>query len=322
VPAPASTAPISCYLRAAAVDVRPAGVPRARLRRPRVRRPHAIALSIVGALAGSVRRDTPIATAGSRQQKAVAGLLASAALICALVLTTDAGRRLRAAIPGLPSTDAALRAAGLGIDQVSLTGHRMTFDGDVFDALDLANVRSMVGLDAPAAKRRIERLPWVATAELTRVLPNRLEVRISERKPFAVWRRGDRRFLIDETGRVLSSVAADTRADLPRVSGEGAASEARAVLGLVARYPEIARRLEEAERVAERRWTLRLSGSVVLNLPPDREASALDLIGARPDLARIVAGENCVVDLRAPERVAVRRAASAASGTAPSIGCG
>ena len=66
--------------------------------------------------------------------------------------------------------------------------------------------------------------------------------------------------------------------DLPLISGEGAAAEAEGLLALVARYPGIARRLEEAERVAERRWTLKLSRAVTLVLPADREAAVLEEI--------------------------------------------
>lgn len=235
-------------------------------------------------------------------------LAATLAAGVALAMMTDAGRYARAAASILPTADDAARFIGFGIDQVSLTGQRFTFDGDVFDALDLANTRSLASFDAEAVKSRLERLPWVATADLTRVFPDRLEVRVTERKPFAVWARGDRHYLIDETGRVLSATASTERPDLPRVSGEGAATEARALMTLMDRYPDIARRLTEAERVAERRWTLRLDRGVTLHLPADREAALLQQIAAGGELGRLVAGDNCIIDLRVPERMTVRAA--------------
>ena len=41
----------------------------------------------------------------------------------------------------------------------------------------------MLSFDSRAAQDRIERLPWVERASIERVLPDRLEVRVSERSP-------------------------------------------------------------------------------------------------------------------------------------------
>jgi cell division protein FtsQ len=216
----------------------------------------------------------------------------------------------------LPPSDVLARSLGLGIDEVSLTGHHFAFDGDVFDALDLPNVRTFAGLDARAAKARIERLPWVATAEITRVYPNRLAVRVSERMPFAVWTRGNRRYLIDATGRVLS--AADERAlpALPRVAGEGAAAEAKALFDLLDRYPAVRSRLSEAERVGERRWNLKLERQITLKLPSDGEARILDELARDSELQRLASEANSTLDFRARGRVAVRREAELPSAPA------
>lgn len=202
--------------------------------------------------------------------------------------------------------DAAAASLGFGLDQVSLTGQHFTADSDVFDALDLANVRSIVSFDAKAVRSRLERLPWIATAELTRIYPGGLDVRITERKPFAVWTRGGRNYLIDNTGRVLSPVGDSARLELPHVAGEGAAAAAADLLSLLAGYPAIASRVEEAERVAERRWTLKLSRGVRLVLPADGETAALEEIARGGDLSRLVEGEKITIDLRARGRLAVR----------------
>ena len=87
----------------------------------------------------------------------------------------------------LPAADEIRALAGLGIDQVTLTGHRFTLDRDIFDALDLANAGSLVTFDAGEARSRIEQLPWVSTAAISRVFPGSLDVRITERRPSALW---------------------------------------------------------------------------------------------------------------------------------------
>lgn len=258
-------------------------------------------------LAASAPLHEPLKRKTRRPVRLLAGALVLGLAIGAVV----EGRQLAGG--HLPEIDRAARAMGFGIDQVTLRGHRFSFDRDIFDALDLANVRSFAALDTAAVKARIERLPWIDTAEISRVFPGQLEIRVTERKPFALWTRGERRYVIDKTGRVLAGVSGETLPDLPRVAGEGAAVEAADIFDLVARYPAIGNRLEEAERVSERRWNLKLAGAITLKLPADGEARVLQQLSRDASLASLLTAGNTTIDLRAPGRVAVRRDGPAAS---------
>jgi cell division protein FtsQ len=294
--------------------------------RTRLRRPKSPTIVVDheiedAALAPLATRALHGAPAGRRLRKGAAGTIAAAVITLACLATLYGGRHVSTVMRFLPDVDAMARFAGFGIDQVTLTGYRFALDRDVFNALDLANVRSIVSLDAEAVKDRLERLPWIATAELKRVYPNRLEVRVTERKPFAVWARGDRSYLIDGTGRVLTALGNAKFPDLLLISGEGAATEAAPLMEIVARYPDIARRLSEAERVGERRWTLKLTGGVILKLPPDGEAHVLEAVARDPELGHLVTGAPSIIDFTAPGRVTVR-AAEATPGAGPAAKTG
>src|SRR6185295_10856890 len=130
------------------------------------------------------------------------------------------------------------------------------------------------------------------------------EVHITERTPFAVWRLGGRHYLIDKTGRVLATVPPSMAPALPRLAGDGAAPEAAGLLALLAGYPDLARRIEVAERVGERRWTLRLLGGGAIELPADGVAEALTRATALAAAAR-EAGIDAI-DLRVAGRALVR----------------
>lgn len=193
---------------------------------------------------------------------------------------------------------------GLGLDQVSLVGHRFTTDSDVFSALDLVNVRSQLGLDSRAARQRIERLPWVETAQIFRELPDGLTIAIRERMAAAVWRRDGRDQLIDDTGRVLGPIPLGSRPDLLRVEGEGAEKALPDLLSLLARHETVARRVESVERVGARRWTLHLAGGVTVLLPAtdvERAMARLDTTMVGP----LLAANGALVDMRLPEQLTV-----------------
>ena len=242
-----------------------------------------------------------------------AALLFSAVLAAASVATAVARH-------GLPGADAlaamspvlgdAAQAMGFGLDQVALTGHRFTSDSDVYAALELDRERFLIGYDGAAARLRVEKLPWVERAELTRVWPGQLDVRITERSAFAIWQRGDREYLIDKTGRVLQTVVAGSITHLPRVAGKMAEKEAASLMLLVARHTALSAEFRYAERVNGRRWSILLKNGGRLELPADGEALAIEQLAASGDLDRLVASPASIVDLRAPGRIAVRPAAT------------
>ncbi len=219
-----------------------------------------------------------------------------------------------------PELERLARFMGFGIDQVTLKGHRFSYDRDVFDALDLASVPPSP-LSIPPLSRQY-RAP-----ALDRYRRDDARLSGSPRHPrhgaqaLALWSRADNRYLIDKTGRVLASVNGETIPNLPRFSGEGAAAGAAALLETVARYPAIAGRLAEAERVSERRWRLKLDKDTALELPADNEVAALEEISRDAELTKRVAAGSATLDFRGPGRVAIRPAPdAAASATPPNTG--
>lgn len=234
------------------------------------------------------------------------GLSVFAILAVALVLSLFDGGRGTHGLFALPAAGKLLAWAGLGVDQVIVRGHRYTSDADIFAAIDAANARTLLSFSSAEARARIERLPWVASATVSRVFPGALDVRIRERTPVALWSRGDRDLLIDADGRVLAAVEPGMSTALPRVAGEGAATQARSLIDLIKHYPRIAERFESAERVGERRWTLHLKGGVTLHLAADREAASFAMLSAEDDLGKLLSAQHVVVDLRTPGRVTLR----------------
>jgi cell division protein FtsQ len=238
----------------------------------------------------------------------------SGALVFSIL--TDGGKQTRAVATFLPATDELLYWMGLRVEQVALSGQRFTADADVFDAMDLLNTGSLVTFDAAGARERIEKLPWVSTAAISRIFPGSLDVRIIERQPSALWINEGREYLVDGSGRVLSALKKGTKVRLPRFSGAGAPEQAQVLLDLIVRFPRIAERFELAERVGERRWTLHLKGGVLVHLGADREAVAFAALSSPAELGKLVETPNAIIDLRTRGRVTVRVAPPSAPNNA------
>lgn len=210
--------------------------------------------------------------------------------------------------------------AGFGIDQVNVSGQHYTADSDVFDALDLPNVKTFAAFDSDAALKRIERIPWVDTAQITRIYPGTLDIVVRERAPSFIWKRGEMSYLVDATGRTLGPVPTANTRNLPRVVGEGADSEAILMLSALRQYPQIERQYAYGERIAERRWRIVLKNGTALDLGADREIEGFEEIANARDVAPALKGTAMIVDVRTPGRIAMRPVAGKSARTASVAG--
>lgn len=240
----------------------------------------------------------------------VCGLIGAAAF----VVLTDGGRTARGARPLAEQIDTLLVAAGFGVNEVWLTGHRHTFDADLFTALDLDRTSSLLRFDPRKARDRIEQLSWVETAAITRVFPDQLRVEVKERQPFAVWVTDGREAIVDASGRLLAFVTPGAAAHLPRIRGAEAPSAAAELITALHRHPEITRRLEVADRIGARRWTLRLEPRISVLLPAEGQREALDRLADLHGRQGLLDHGNLVADLRLGNRIAIRRSGLLAGG--------
>lgn len=239
----------------------------------------------------------------------LASLLAAflAATILSSLFASDAGR-MRQLSDAVPEIDSVISFAGFGLDQVTIKGQRYALVADIFDALELEKSHTFADFDAAAARTRIEKIAWIATAELRRVYPNQLVVHITERSPSALWRDdGGRAYLVDKKGRVLSSIArADAPAGLTRIAGAGAPQAAAELWSDLARHPNLAPLVSEATRIGHRRWSLKLNNGAMIELPSGAVAAALKRLADWPGFAAIRNRGGAIVDMRTPGRIAVR----------------
>lgn len=88
-------------------------------------------------------------------------------------------------------------------------------------------------LDLDAAQRAFESVPWVRRAVVQRVWPNRLDVRLEEHVPVALWAAADgTEKLVNRQGEVFEANLGDVEEDgLPQLSGpDGTSAHALALL--------------------------------------------------------------------------------------------
>jgi len=88
-------------------------------------------------------------------------------------------------------------------EQIELTGnHVVTRDAVLKQFLEDRN-HSVLQIPLDLRRRQLEQIPWVESASVQRILPNRLRIELTERTPVAFARNGNELELIDPHGVIL-----------------------------------------------------------------------------------------------------------------------
>ena len=88
-------------------------------------------------------------------------------------------------------------------DQIELNGNRIVSREAVLQQFVHDRNRSVLRVPLDVRRSQLEQIPWVESASVQRILPNRLRIELTERTPVAFARNGNELALIDAHGVIL-----------------------------------------------------------------------------------------------------------------------
>jgi len=245
--------------------------------------------------------------------------LALVVLTAGVALMLATGGRAHALAEHVESAFAG-RLAGVGfqVKSVELEGASRFSIPYILRAAGVTQGEPMLGLDLEAIRQRVEKVGWVKSVRVLRLMPDTLMIAVAERPRLAVWQVGGKSYVIDPTGQIIPEADPGLFVDLPLIVGDGANLTAAALLPELATRPRLMSRLDAVVRVDERRWDLRLKDGSLIQLPAQNEDAALIQLDQLDQKNRLLDLGFQRVDLRDPEMISVRpRDATAQEGAMP-----
>lgn len=203
-------------------------------------------------------------------------------------------------------------AAGFAIEDVKVSGNDETSEIEILQLLGLDGTTSLVALDADAARQKIASLPWVQNVEVRKVYPRTIEVKLTERKAYAIWQHGSELSLIQKDGSVIAPLRDNKFAKLPLFVGRDAETAAASIDGEFANWPDIRSHVKAFVRVAGRRWDLYLDNGIIIKLPEDNIDAALARLTKLDKDESLLSRDIAAVDLRLDDRTAIELTPDAA----------
>jgi cell division protein FtsQ len=105
-------------------------------------------------------------------------------------------------------------------EQVSISGTHFTKRASVLEIFAADRGKSILRVPLDERRSELESIPWVESAVVRRVLPNRIAVSLTERTPVAFLREGSSMALVDSHGVILDRPL-EGNFDFPVVTGIG-----------------------------------------------------------------------------------------------------
>lgn len=104
------------------------------------------------------------------------------------------------------------------VDQVSVKGGQHLSDQQVVALSDIRKGLNTFSLDIDLIGRKLAENPWVRDAQVQRIFPRQVDIRIEERKPVAIVNLGYLYYL-DETGEIFKVLESEDNLDFPIITG-------------------------------------------------------------------------------------------------------
>ncbi len=202
---------------------------------------------------------------------------------------------------------------GLRVQDVLVEGRIRSDSETILSSLQTRRGEAILGVDAEAARQRLEALPWIESAIVERRLPDTVYVRLRERAPYALWQNGGRFHLVDSKGVTILTDPGAEFAQLPVIVGEGAPQRAEEILLLLEGEPELKPLIAAVVRVGNRRWNLHLGNGIDVRLPEENPAVALGVLADLNRQQKLLDRDIVAIDLRQADRMIVQLSPAAAA---------
>lgn len=195
--------------------------------------------------------------------------------------------------------------AGFGITYLDIKGRNHADTQQIINALGTRKGDPILALDLVEMRNRLLEIGWIEDALVTRKLPDRLEIRVLERRPVALWHHQDTHKVIDLSGAVITEAQAHDFSHLPVVSGQKAASQAHQFLKMLQTEPDIYADVWAIQLISERRWDVHLRSGVTVRLPETNPSDAWSILAKLEQEKQITSRDIGTIDLRVPNKLVV-----------------
>jgi len=226
-----------------------------------------------------------------------------------LYFSTDIGKKTLYGIADF--TNGTFKNAGFTLKDAQAKGNARTPHEVILQTAGFYKDMPIYGIDTDNIREKLSNLPWVKDADVYRVLPDTIKIKITEHRPVGVWvSKNKKHYPVSSEGILLPENAKSADLEkLPVVWGEKAYEKFPEILKTVNSEPELAERIKIFNLVGERSWKLRFDNAKTglwVYLPDDDVEQAWERLKNYEKNHKILKRKLTLIDLRLPDKLIVR----------------
>ena len=193
------------------------------------------------------------------------------------------------------------------ITSIETIGRERSSKSDISKILKQYQKKSLLSLDLNYIQSDLEKVTWIKSVIIRRILPNKLSLTIEEFSPQAIWVRGKDRFVLDKDGNAIERISNDQFQNYFTIKGPQADLNLMKLLEDLENFPEIYNQIDYANFIGRRRWDLHYQGGVRIMLPQDNVIDSLSILETYIKENRLIEKGHKKIDLRVSGKITTDR---------------
>ena len=188
------------------------------------------------------------------------------------------------------------------LDKINLNNLKYIKKNEIYEKLNSYYNTTIFSIELNSLREKIKTIKLVEDVHIERILPNTLNINITEKTPIGIIQKGNLYKLITNDGSILFNERIHEFYYLPIFTGNNAEKNAQKILDIL-NLSNFKEEIWSISLINERRWNLNLKKGVTILLPEKNIVKALNLINDIEESYKILDGNFLEIDLRNDKQI-------------------
>ena len=201
-----------------------------------------------------------------------------------------------------------IKNLGFELNLIQVSGNKTVSKDDIIQKVVFKNCDNLFCVNLKQSKNEIERNNWIRSAKLKYNLPSKLSIVIEEEKPKFLLKENKNITLLNLEGKKIQDIKIIPKdyKDLLILSGDGVEYKIFNLLNIFSVGTSISENIKEATLVSSRRWSLKHSSNIIIELPEDNPSKAFYKIVELENKYGFLNERLKKIDLRISDRMIIQ----------------
>ena len=197
---------------------------------------------------------------------------------------------------------------GFELNYIEVSGNKTVSKDDIIKKVVFKNCDNLFCVNLKQSKNEIEKNNWVKSAKLKYSLPSKLSIVIKEEKPMFLLKENKNITLLNLEGKKIQDIKIISKdyKNLLILSGDGVENKIFNLLNIFSVSTVLSENIKEATLVSSRRWSLKHSSNIIIELPENNPSKAFYKIVELENKYGFLNARLKKIDLRISDRMIIQ----------------